>query len=69
MTNDLLPDKEDLCWNCKWLEDRSDGKFVNSGRCGLYGYGLEYTHFGFKKYENYRDRSIGKQSAVEPPSL
>lgn len=41
--------KQDYCNNCKWFEDRSDGKFVNSGRCGLYGYGLEYTHFGYKK--------------------
>lgn len=42
---------EEYCNNCKWFEDRSDGKFVRSGRCGLYGYGLEYTHFGYKRCE------------------
>lgn len=26
-------------------------EFVNSGRCGLYGRGLEYTYFGYKKCE------------------
>lgn len=68
MTNVLLPDKEDLCWGCKWLEDRSDSKFVHSGRCGLYGYGLEYTHFGFKKCEKCRDCSADKQTTFAYPS-
>lgn len=47
--------KEDYCNNCKWLEDRSDGKFVNSYRCGLYGYGCEYTHFGCLKCAKCKD--------------
>lgn len=43
--------KDDYCYNCKWFEDRSDGKWTNSGRCGLYGYGLQYTYCGYKKCE------------------
>lgn len=39
-----MEDRQDYCNGCKWLEDRSDGKFVDSYRCGLYGDGLEYTH-------------------------
>lgn len=43
--------KDEYCNSCIWFEDRSEPKFPNSGRCGLYGYGLEYTHFGYKKCE------------------
>lgn len=46
-----MDDVKDYCWNCKWLEDRSDGKFVNSGRCKLYGIGLGHSYFGYKKCE------------------
>lgn len=43
--------KEEYCNSCIWFEDRSEPKFPNSGRCGLYGYGLEYAHFGYKRCE------------------
>lgn len=47
---------QDYCRSCKWLEDRSDGKFVNSYRCGLYGYGVKYTHFGCIKCDKCKEK-------------
>lgn len=48
--------EKDYCNNCKWLEDRSEPKFPNSGRCGLYGDGLEYTSCGYKRCEKCKSK-------------
>ena len=60
-----MEDRQDYCNGCKWLEDRSDGKFVDSYRCGLYGDGLEYTHFGCIKCDVCKMNSISDMSDAE----
>ena len=44
-----MHDKQEYCDNCKWFEEQKISEDIKVGRCGLYGYSLEYTRIGYER--------------------